>query len=592
MSTDLFYSQLVAQQFSSGKNLTSAAGGAASKSLRHSQSHDALESNEQGFLKTLERFSENQQPSQKSKPSDRDKMPVAEDSPSNSGSNNDISDSLNHMDNFIGANSHIHAENNVAAGGQNIDPANIKLLDLLKQLGIEFLLTNGNGRIDEPTVQGENAKSGVALEHETAVSTRLPSIDLAKLGTLLMHLHTEGNPNLSDENRRLVQLISPLSGNENLNSTKDLALENLFQDASGKSQGFQIDAESLKEVLKNIHDTQLVNEKTTVADLLKKIGSQLSRPSTPSQNLVSATDKNNFSGDTTDGDKKLLARLDAGWASKDISAAKNFKAQNLTEVIRLSSNPSKAPAQEIGQNVQKQLINSDLHGNPMAKSESTPLIFNHPSPVNNGSNQQTGKMTNLNPSLVSADKVVAKIFTTESDVKDGGLLFNQSQNEVKTPETKLVTPQTEIFQKDFRNQTVNQIVQKAVLHLKHGQSEVRLDLKPDFLGHIRMQIITESQQVTVRILTEYPLVKELIENNLPQLKSELQNHGLEIDELEVSVDHDADQHVHDRYKATQSKMLQRPDDRDQTADGTAEDAAAQKSRLIQDDENTRIDYFA
>jgi flagellar hook-length control protein FliK len=572
MSTDLFNTQLVAQQLSPGKDLANVSHEAQSKSLHHSQRHDASENNDRGFLKTLERISDNQQSYQELNPSDRDEMPVAEDSQLKSGGNNDISDSLDSEHNFIGANSHIPDENNVVAIGQKIDPANINLLDLLKQLGIEFLQTN------EPAVQGENAKSGVALENESAVSTKLPSIDLSKLETLLMHLQADGNPHLSDQNRRLVRLISTLSGSENLNSPKDLA--------------FQINAENLKEALKNIHDAQLINEKTLAADLLKKIDSQLSKPSTPSQNFVSAIGKTYISGDTTDGDKNVLTRLEAGWASKDISGGKNVKAQNLTEVIRLSSNPSKAPAQEIGQNVQKSFINGDWHGNSMAKNESTALVFHPSSHVNNGNTEQTGKMTNLNPSLVSADKVVAKILTTESDVKDGGLLFNHSQNEIKTPETKLVTPETEMLQKEFRNQTVNQIVQKAVLHLKHGQSEVRLDLKPDFLGHIRMQIITESQQVTVRILTEYPLVKELIENNLSQLKSELQNHGLEIDELEVSVDRDADQRAHDRYKATQSKVLERSDDRDQTADGTAEDAAAQEPRLIQDDENTRIDYFA
>jgi flagellar hook-length control protein FliK len=572
MSTDLFNTQLVAQQLSPGKDLANVSHEAQSKSLHHSQRHDASENNDRGFLKTLERISDNQQSYQELNPSDRDEMPVAEDSQLKSGGNNDISDSLDSEHNFIGANSHIPDENNVVAIGQKIDPANINLLDLLKQLGIEFLQTN------ESAVQGENAKSGVALENESAVSTKLPSIDLSKLETLLMHLQADGNLHLSDQNRRLVRLISTLSGSENLNSPKDLA--------------FQINAENLKEALKNIHDAQLINEKTLAADLLKKIDSQLSKPSRPSQNFVSAIGKTYISADTTDGDKNVLARLEAGWASKDISGGKKVKAQNLTEVMRLSSNPSKAPAQEIGQNVQKSLINGDWHGNSMAKNESTALVFHPSSHVNNGNTEQTGKMTNLNPSLVSADKVVAKILTTESDVKDGGLLFNHSQNEIKTPETKLVTPETEMLQKDFRNQTVNQIVQKAVLHLKHGQSEVRLDLKPDFLGHIRMQIITESQQVTVRILTEYPLVKELIENNLSQLKSELQNHGLEIDELEVSVDRDADQRAHDRYKATQSKVLERSDDRDQTADGTAEDAAAQEPRLIQDDENTRIDYFA
>lgn len=564
MSINLFNTQLVAQHFSPGKDLASVADGAGSKSLRHSQSHDASGSNDRGFLKTLERVNDNQQSVYNSNPSDRHERSVGGERPLSSGRNMDTSDSLHHADNFIGASSHIQTENNVVAGGQNIDPANIRLLDLFKQLGLEFLLTDGYGRIDEPTVQGENAKSGETLEHESTVSTKLPSIDLSKLETLLMHLQVDGNPNLSDQNRRLVQLISTLSGNQNPNSTQDLA--------------FQVDAENLKETLKNIQETQPVNEKTTVADLLRKISAQLSQPG--------------ISGDTTEGDKTLLKRLEAGWMPKDTNAGKNFMDQNLAEVNRMNSNPSKEPAPEIAQNVQNKILKSDLQGNPAAKSQSAPFVFNPPSHVDHGKTEQTGKMTNLNPSPVSADKVVTQVLTAESDAKDGGLLFNQNQNEVKTPEAKLVIPETEMFQKDFRSQTVNQIVQKAVLHLNGGQHEVRLDLKPDFLGHIRMQIITESQQVTVRILTEYPMVKELIESNLQQLKSELQNHGLEIDELDVSVEDDADQHVADRKMAAQAKLKALTENVEQSEDNPSNDAKANTAGSIRNEGSNRIDFFA
>jgi flagellar hook-length control protein FliK len=592
MSTNLFNTQLVAQQFSSGKDLGSITGGTGSKSLRHNQRHDGLESNDRGFLKTLERLSVKQQPSQPPKPSDRNEMPVAEDSSLNSGGNNGISDSRDPAHNFIGANSHIAADNKVVVGGLNIDPAHINLLDLLKQLGIEFLATDGQGRIDESAVQGENAKSGATLEHPTPDSTKFSSIDLAKLETLLLHLQADNNPRLSHENRHFVQLIRTLSGNETLNSTKDLGSQHLLQDTSGKSQQFQAVAENLKEALKNIHETQPVNEKPTVADLLRKISPQLSQPGTPSQNWVSAASKTNIPGDTTEGDKTLLTRLDAGLTSKDMMGGKNFKTQDLTEVIRPSSDPSKAPAPGIVQNVQKQIPNSDLHGNPAAKNESMPFVFNPPSHVNHGNTEQTGKMTNLNPIPVSADKVVVQVLTAESDVKDGGLLFNQSQNEVKTPETKLVTPETKMLQKDFRSQTVNQIVQKAVLHLNGGQHEVRLDLKPDFLGHIRMQIITESQLVTVRILTEYPMVKELIENNLQQLKSELQNHGLEIDELDVSVEDDADQHVADRKMAAQAKTKPSTETGEQSQDSRSNDTKANRVGPNRNEGDTRVDFFA
>jgi len=85
----------------------------------------------------------------------------------------------------------------------------------------------------------------------------------------------------------------------------------------------------------------------------------------------------------------------------------------------------------------------------------------------------------------------------------------------------------------------DQIVQRAAVQLKSDQKEINIDLKPDFLGRVRMQILTENQQVTVRILTELATVRDMIETGLNQLKSELQSQGLQVERLEVAV---ADDH--------------------------------------------------
>jgi flagellar hook-length control protein FliK len=86
-----------------------------------------------------------------------------------------------------------------------------------------------------------------------------------------------------------------------------------------------------------------------------------------------------------------------------------------------------------------------------------------------------------------------------------------------------------------KGDVIEQIVQRAAVHLKSDQGEARIDLKPEFLGQVRMQIVTENQQVTVRILTESPMVRDLIEQNLHQLKSDLQQQGLQVERVDVSV---------------------------------------------------------
>ena len=50
--------------------------------------------------------------------------------------------------------------------------------------------------------------------------------------------------------------------------------------------------------------------------------------------------------------------------------------------------------------------------------------------------------------------------------------------------------------------TLKQIVKKSALHLENGRSEFKIDLKPETLGHLKMQILTENHHVTIRILTE------------------------------------------------------------------------------------------
>ena len=62
---------------------------------------------------------------------------------------------------------------------------------------------------------------------------------------------------------------------------------------------------------------------------------------------------------------------------------------------------------------------------------------------------------------------------------------------------------------------------------------MRISLKPESLGRIHLKIVTDNHHVLVKIIADNPHVKELIENNLHHLKSDLGNHGLAIDKFDV-----------------------------------------------------------
>jgi hypothetical protein len=85
---------------------------------------------------------------------------------------------------------------------------------------------------------------------------------------------------------------------------------------------------------------------------------------------------------------------------------------------------------------------------------------------------------------------------------------------------------------------IRQIVQRMTLHTQGLQSSMTVKLKPEFLGNVHMQISTDNQQVVVRMATESLAVKEMVEQGLQFLKTELQHHGLEIDKFDVFVAED------------------------------------------------------
>jgi|GEM_PF-5761466 len=115
-----------------------------------------------------------------------------------------------------------------------------------------------------------------------------------------------------------------------------------------------------------------------------------------------------------------------------------------------------------------------------------------------------------------------------------------TSSSTKSPGSISRFAEMETVRQSFQESGVRQLVEKAALNLKNGQQEFRIELKPESLGQVKVQVSTENHQVTIRIMTELPLAKEMIESNLYQLKAELQGQGLEIDTCEVSLSQNSD----------------------------------------------------
>ena len=204
-----------------------------------------------------------------------------------------------------------------------------------------------------------------------------------------------------------------------------------------------------------------------------------------------------------------------------------------------------------------------------------------------------GKDNTLKVETALSGDAGSKVVKSEGGTNDGGQWTSQSQTSERTAETASTPKEAESAQRELRSQTMEQIVRRAVFQIKDGQQEARIDLKPDFLGHVRMQIITENQQVTVKILTEFGFVKDMIENNIQQLKADLQQQGLEVDKLDVSVSRDSNgknqQQENMKHAENQSSENNSGDDGNKTGEGQR-DPAERSARKA--DGSSTVDFFA
>ena len=205
---------------------------------------------------------------------------------------------------------------------------------------------------------------------------------------------------------------------------------------------------------------------------------------------------------------------------------------------------------------------------------------------------QADKENSLKANTALNDDAGSKVVKLEAGTNGSGQMASQTQTLQKTFEMATSAKETEAGQSALRNQTMEQIVRRAVIQVRDGQHEARIDLKPEFLGHVRMQVITENQQVTVKILTEFGFVKDMIDNNIHQLKADLQQQGLSVDKVDVAVSRDADGNKHSQENADRAKN-QQPETDNTGGDNTREENRKPREHAAQVvDGLLTVDYFA
>jgi flagellar hook-length control protein FliK len=82
---------------------------------------------------------------------------------------------------------------------------------------------------------------------------------------------------------------------------------------------------------------------------------------------------------------------------------------------------------------------------------------------------------------------------------------------------------------------MEQIVQHMRFEVRGDMAEIRIQLKPQHLGEVSLRVATQNGIVVAQFVAESQRVKEIIESNFNQLRDALEQQGINISEIEVSV---------------------------------------------------------
>ena len=116
---------------------------------------------------------------------------------------------------------------------------------------------------------------------------------------------------------------------------------------------------------------------------------------------------------------------------------------------------------------------------------------------------------------------------------------------------------------------LRQVVKATKITISRGREEMRMLLKPERLGWLKVRIAVEGQKVTARLVVENQGVRDLLESNVRNLHQALQSQNLKVSQIVVDLQGDGGSQLRESDGGSGSKA---DSDRSPATEDTAPDA--------------------
>lgn len=307
--------------------------------------------------------------------------------------------------------------------------------------------------------------------------------------------------------------------NENIVKIEDLSLEELNLEEEDLQELASV-VDQLINLDEDVDKTQLM----VLVDSLKEIGVDL-------QNLGIDADLTNKIEDIIN--PKMFMSMDSLNNSNTSNEDLNLEIEDLKN---LDDGSELEELKTIIKNLKEQLKNeqTNVEGKEFAFKENVEEIAVTNKDVNTNLNNigNLMKETAQNGQIEFDDLDFEQGDSKEDSNTNMASSIKFSSNISKTGTAK-VNP-------TFENMVLKQVTEEIKLNVKKDISTLEMKLEPETLGKVTLRIALEKGVLNIKVLAEDDKVKETLENNIEELKSVLEEQGLSVDNLEVSVNDDSE----------------------------------------------------
>ncbi|WP_328802419.1 flagellar hook-length control protein FliK [Paenibacillus sp. LX16] len=190
-------------------------------------------------------------------------------------------------------------------------------------------------------------------------------------------------------------------------------------------------------------------------------------------------------------------------------------------------------------------------------------------------NQQgsDGQRSSTNLLVQSAVKTTetdeASAFVDATEQADSTATDNQTpvittagQLSVQTQGTTPSTPaQPVVHVRQFAKEMTEFVVQKLDIVKHTGLTEATIMLRPDHLGQLEVKLTMQNGHLVAQFMTEHSGAKDLLEQQMSQLRSSLQSQGIQVDKVEVTHNESLSSHMYQDGRGSGANQQQQSNQR-------------------------------